>query len=137
MTTALVIGGEYYGRVPKNVPDGFSGSAWRAACGQRRFLATSLARLTKEHAITKIIHGGDPGAGILAHGWATKRDIAQEQVPLDRGLSKIEAMRRRNAAMIERRPDLVIAFQGGRTTRDAIKRALAAGITVLDLRGCK
>lgn len=136
MTTALVIGGEYYGRVPNDVPNGFNGHAKSVALRQQLFLAKTLSEQRELLGITRIIHTG-VGAGALAKIWAIKAGVDHAHVPVEPAATKRGALRQRNEAMVALRPDIVIAFQGGRVTRDVIRIALAAGIEVLDLRGCK
>ena len=83
--------------------------------------------------VAKLLHGGARGADRLAALWAERRGIPVEAHPADWSQGK-GAGPARNARMIALRPDLVIAFPGGPGTADAVRRARAAGIEVIDLR---
>ncbi|HEV7285225.1 MAG TPA: DUF2493 domain-containing protein [Kaistia sp.] len=78
-----------------------------------------------------LIHGGAPGADALADYWADIRGIPHRTFPADWNTHGKAAGPIRNQRMIdEGKPDLVIAFPGGRGTADMIRRAKAAGIPV-------
>jgi predicted Rossmann-fold nucleotide-binding protein len=82
-----------------------------------------------------VIHGGAPGADRLADQWARANGVRVEPYPADwsRGPSAGPA---RNARMVaESRPDLVVAFPGGRGTADMVMRARAAGVEVVEVVG--
>jgi predicted Rossmann-fold nucleotide-binding protein len=111
-------------------------------CGGRGYddYATVERVLGEIHAatpITVIIEGGATGADQLAFRWAaignrcgTETHAANWQ---DHGRA---AGPIRNATMLrEGRPDLVVAFPGGRGTADMIKRAKAAGVRVVKVAG--
>ena len=84
--------------------------------------------------ITLIIHGGQRGADTMAEGWAINRNIHSIPVKAEWGYGGI-AGRMRNAKMLrDQRPDLIIAFAGGRGTEDMVSRAVAAGIEARVLR---
>jgi hypothetical protein len=101
----------------------------------------TLNRLHAQKPITKIIHGGcrftkDPpqyyrGADGLADRWARSKHIEVDvhEAKWSEGRS---AGPKRNYIMITTsRPDYVVAFPGGKGTADAIRKADAAGLTVL------
>lgn len=106
-------------------------------CGGRTFSdATSLERvLDRIHAkrpIARIIQGGARGADSLASAWARKRGVSVSTYHADWDLYKASAGRRRNHQMLrEGRPDLVVAFPGGRGTMHMVEIAGAAGVPVL------
>lgn len=105
-------------------------------CGGRDFagynlLQDTLDAIRKDTGIDLMIQGGASGADALAARWAKKRGITV--------LTFMAAWHRhgkaagplRNQQMIEEgKPDLVIAFPGGRGTDDMVWRALQAGIEV-------
>lgn len=80
-----------------------------------------------------IIHGGAPGADTLADEWcdvfgARKRVFLADWKQHGRAAGPL-----RNARMIaEGKPDLVIAFPGGKGTADCVRKAKAAGIKVME-----
>jgi len=107
-------------------------------CGGRRYYDRRRVFDTLDEidgpqfAITCVIHGSATGADLLADEWATERKIEREAYPArwqERGRS---AGPERNARMLsEGRPELVVAFPGGRGTADMVRRARAAGVRVL------
>ena len=105
-------------------------------CGGRDYRNESkvydvLKKLHSDRPITHIIQGGSTGADAFAKVWAG----------LTRGVQPVtcDAMWRRdgdaagpirNAAMLGLKPDLVVAFTGGRGTANMVRLATNAGITV-------
>lgn len=78
-----------------------------------------------------IISGKAPGADSLAIDWAVVNFCAFIEFPASWELHGKSAGPIRNQQMIdEGRPDLVIAFPGGRGTADMIRRAQKSGIPV-------
>ncbi|MBP0440637.1 DUF2493 domain-containing protein [Tianweitania sediminis] len=78
-----------------------------------------------------IIEGGATGADLAAASWATFSRKHIETFPADWKTHGKAAGPIRNQRMIdEGKPDLVIAFPGGRGTADMIRRAEAASIPV-------
>ena len=81
--------------------------------------------------ITDIIHGGSRGADMLAHEWANRNNIRMWPYLADWKTLGRSAGPIRNQRMIDDgRPDMVVAFPGGKGTADMIKRAEVAGIHV-------
>lgn len=81
-----------------------------------------------------IIHGNARGADRLAGEWARLRGIPEESYPADWGRYGKRAGPIRNQEMLDRaKPDLVIAFPGGRGTTDMIARAEKANVRILKL----
>jgi hypothetical protein len=75
-----------------------------------------------------IIHGAAPGADTLAARWAELRQVPVEALPADWEKRDRAAGPIRNARMLaEGKPDLVVAFPGGRGTANMCKQARAAG----------
>lgn len=78
-----------------------------------------------------IIHGGAPGADTLAFEWVETFGGRQRVFPADWQKHGKAAGPIRNQRMLdEGKPNLVIAFPGGRGTADMVRRARAAGIEV-------
>jgi hypothetical protein len=107
-------------------------------CGGRTFddwerLAGVLDGLESMQA-SVIIHGAAPGADTLAGRWAELRQVPVEAFPADWEKHGRAAGPIRNARMLaEGKPDLVVAFPGGRGTANMCKQARAAGVEVLEV----
>jgi cysteine synthase len=113
-------------------------------CGGRNYpdrLAVwrELDRLTEaddDHPLGKvaltIIHGAcRSGADLWADEWAVVNWARFEEYPADWKAHGKAAGPIRNQRMLdEGKPDLVLAFPGGRGTQDMITRALRAGVRV-------
>lgn len=82
--------------------------------------------------ITTLIEGGATGADALAASWAVVEGVPIEQFPADWETHGRAAGPIRNQRMIdEGKPDIVVAFPGGRGTADMVRRAEKAGIKVI------
>lgn len=78
-----------------------------------------------------IIEGGARGADSLAGEWADARSVALEVYPADWNVHGKSAGHIRNQQMLdEGKPDLVIAFPGGRGTANMVLRAEQACVRV-------
>ena len=103
-------------------------------CGGRQFedrdtLNAALDKLHHERGFTLLIAGGARGADSLAEAWAKAAGVPRKiHTPY------WEYPGRRNQRTLDGgRPDLVVAFPGGRGTADMVGRARSAGIEVIDL----
>lgn len=100
----------------------------------RQALFDYLERIWRESApvdALEIIQGGATGADALAREWCCQREVAYFNVPANWKMLGKAAGPIRNQRMIdEYRPDLVIAFPGGRGTADMVNRADKAGVPV-------
>ena len=102
-------------------------------CGGRNFDDYEYLRSTLDAAImygaldiTEIIHGDARGIDRLVGKWANETGRQCRVFRYGRSVGP-----RRNQEMIYRgKPELVIAFPGGRDTQDIINRAMAVGIPV-------
>lgn len=84
--------------------------------------------------ITRLIHGDARGADHLAERWARWHFVAFSPYPANWSLHGGSAGRKRNQVMLDDgKPDLVIAFPGGRGTADMVRRAKAAGVPVREI----
>lgn len=106
-------------------------------CGGRDFSDSELlySVLTYAHKnyfeITTIIEGDAKGADRMAGYWAKKNKIKNEKYPADWAKHGRAAGPIRNKQMLdEGRPDLVLAFPGGKGTENMIKQAERAGVAV-------
>lgn len=105
-------------------------------CGGRNFddsalFSETMTELHAEHKFEMVIHGGAPGADRMADLWARMYGVERMTFPADWNRHGRAAGPIRNQQMLdEGKPDLVIAFPGGRGTRDMMKRAFSAGVKV-------
>lgn len=109
-------------------------------CGGRdytnyRHFATVMCDQQKEFGtFTVIIHGGAKGADWCAHLFAGNgRQELTYRAEWEKYGSSAGPIR--NQQMIdEGRPELVIAFPGGRGTADMVRRAKTAGIELVEVK---
>jgi hypothetical protein len=81
--------------------------------------------------VDAIIHGGARGADSMAGEFANETGIEEIVFPADWKMYGRRAGPIRNQQMLdEGKPDLVVAFPGGRGTADMVGRARTAGIEV-------
>lgn len=104
-------------------------------CGGRNYEDKALVDEVLSHCeLTVLIHGDCPtGVDRLVDEWARSQDeyIHIEQYPADWKKYGRPAGPIRNQQMLnEGKPDLVIAFPGGRGTADMVRRAKAEGVEV-------
>lgn len=92
--------------------------------------------LTQFHAntpITRLITGGATGVDSYAGGWAAVQAITIETYFAKWGEHGRAAGPIRNKQMLdEGKPDVVIAFPGGRGTANMVKQAREAGVRVIE-----
>jgi hypothetical protein len=81
-----------------------------------------------------VICGAANGADALAADWAIARSVALSWFPADWKRHGKAAGPIRNQKMLdEGKPDLCIAFPGGRGTADMVRRAREAGVEVREI----
>jgi YspA, cpYpsA-related SLOG family len=89
-------------------------------------------------AIGVLIHGGAPGADSLAECYAEDQGIPQRRFDIPpeewRRLGKKAGPLRNQRMLDEGKPDMVVAFPGGRGTVDMVRRAKKAGIPVMEIK---
>lgn len=108
-------------------------------CGGRDFrdkelLNQVLNDLAKVEVIDCIIEGDAEGADRLAGFWAKKHHVDLLLYPADWNRHKKSAGPIRNQKMLdEGKPDLVIAFPGGKGTAHMVKIAKEAGVEVKEI----
>ncbi len=108
-------------------------------CGGRGFfdrtmLFNTLDGLRRTYRALHIIDGAAFGADSLASEWAVENDQSLEEYPADWTRFGRAAGSIRNQRMLdEGKPDLVVAFPGGRGTADMVRRAKAAGVEVMEI----
>lgn len=105
-------------------------------CGGRDYNDTEtvfsvLSSLVADKPVTAIIHGAAAGADKIAGGWARLSGIPEEPFAADWNEHGRAAGAIRNRRMlVEGKPDLVIAFPGGRGTENMVAQAMKAGVPV-------
>lgn len=98
------------------------------------FTATMIDVGNKKGPITSVIAGGARGADTFAERLAKGWELPFRKYPADwkrhgRGAGHI-----RNQQMLdEGKPDLVVAFPGGKGTANMIERAKKAGVEVIEV----
>lgn len=81
-----------------------------------------------------IIEGGAIGADFMARIWSNWLGVEYEEYPADWKQYGIGAGVKRNIQMLETKPDLVVAFPGGRGTAHMVKIAKEAGVEVYEVQ---
>jgi glutamine amidotransferase PdxT len=93
-----------------------------------------LDKIAEDYSVSVVIHGAATGADTLAGYWAEDRGIEVIPVPAEWNLYGRQAGHIRNRLMLEQyKPDLVVAFPGGRGTRNMVTISKKAGIEVIEL----
>ena len=88
----------------------------------------------QEPKISFLIQGGAKGADEHARSWAKAHEVPQQEYEADWNKHGKAAGPIRNQKMLdEGKPDVVIAFPGGRGTADMVRRAKAAGVEVIEV----
>jgi hypothetical protein len=107
-------------------------------CGARDYTdastlwgALDTIRREAHHDTMVVIQGGAHGADQIAREWCRSRHVPYDNYPADWDKHGKSAGPIRNQRMIDQgKPDLVVAFPGGRGTADMVRRAQAAGVPV-------
>lgn len=97
----------------------------------REVLYVVLDRLHAEHGFKLLIHGDARGADRMGGEWAVVRGVEVLACPADWKKHGRAAGQIRNRMMLEEKPDLVVAFPGGKGTADMVAVAKKAGLTVI------
>ena len=134
----LVCGGRHFGRVPVNIrpwtPE-FEARA-RQAREERALIERTLAAFARAHTVTVLIEGGAQGTDRFARFWAERSGIRIETYDADWEHQGKAAGAIRNKRMLdEGKPEMVIAFPGGKGTLNMISQALRAGVPVMEVGG--
>jgi hypothetical protein len=97
-------------------------------------LRATLARLDSQVQFTELIHGGAQGADALAQEWALEQEIPIKMFLADwEKYGKAAGPIRNQQMLVEGKPDLVVAFQGGRGTASMVSRAQQAEAPVVEV----
>lgn len=106
-------------------------------CGGRDYVDQDVVNevldgIHERTSIGVVIHGGASGADTCARRWADAKQIAHWAFPAQWSKHGRAAGPIRNQMMLEEsRPNLVVAFPGGRGTADMSRRATEAGVQLL------
>jgi hypothetical protein len=106
-------------------------------CGGRDFRSPAqvwraLDKFHAERTITELMQGGATGVDQFARDWAAHNGIKRYVCRADWERYGRAAGPKRNARMLEWKPDMVIAFPGGRGTANMVKQASEAGVPVYE-----
>lgn len=103
------------------------------ACGGRRYADYEMLSATLDYYDpTTVIVGQMRGAESLAADWAVAHDVPlHEFVPDWQGHGPVAGRLCNQRMLDEGKPDLVVAFPGGRNTADIVRRAHKAGVEVV------
>ena len=108
-------------------------------CGGRDFadaemFNSAMGDLVRSRGMPEcIINGGARGADLLAREWAEHHAIQAVTVLADWDSHGRQAGPLRNQTMLDRSPNLVVAFPGGRGTADMVRRSRKAGVDVAEI----
>jgi hypothetical protein len=108
-------------------------------CGGRTFsdadlLFGVLDGLKERFPDLSIIHGAARGADQMTGRWAHENGVSCVAFPANWDAYGRSAGHVRNGEMLSRgKPDLVVAFPGGRGTANMIEQATAAGVKVVNV----
>lgn len=109
-------------------------------CGGRNYrdadrVSEILTLFYAEYGMDVLIHGGATGADSLASRWATDMSIPVKVYPANWDEHGKAAGLIRNEQMLrEGKPDVVIAFAGGRGTAHMVSIAKNAGVKVVQVK---
>lgn len=109
-------------------------------CGGRTFddkelIYATLDRLHKLHGFDVLIEGDAHGVDRIAGYWARRNRVDDLKFAAKWNDYGNAAGPIRNRKMLEDgRPDLVVAFPGGRGTENMVRLAKAAGVAVIEIK---
>lgn len=101
-------------------------------CGGRHYHDEARVYATLDRLAPKvIIEGGATGADLLAQAWAIDHEIHCETYFAEwKKFGRAAGAIRNQRMLTEGRPDMIVAFPGGKGTADMVRRAQTAGIKV-------
>lgn len=106
-------------------------------CGGRNYnnyerVCEVLNGIDREKSIKTVISGGASGADALAKKWANAHNKEFQEFPANWSIHGKSAGPKRNQEMLDAKPQLVVAFPGGRGTADMVGKALSAGVEIVE-----
>lgn len=103
------------------------------AYADRNHVYATLDAIHAKTPITHLIHGGARGADSHGREWAFERNVPMTAFMAEWKHKGKAAGPIRNRRMLETgKPDLVVAFPGGRGTADMCRQARVAGVEVIE-----
>lgn len=104
-------------------------------CGGRHFddaikVENELSLLHARAPISVLIHGGMPGIGMPAEGWARRNNVHLVRYPANWSMGKCGDTMRDRFMLADSRPDGLLAFPGGRRTDQLVCAAAERGLPV-------
>lgn len=100
----------------------------------QQWIYNHLDQLHKYKMIDSVVEGDAPGVDRIAGYWARKNGLTNLKFPVDWEKYGTAAGPIRNKQMLdEGKPDLVIAFPGGKGTANMVKLAKRAGVEVIEI----
>ena len=134
MTRVLVCGGRKWGEllVARGAPPDQIEAARALQSSQKQAVFDDLSRIMTKRVIDIIIEGGAAGADACAKSWAFRHWVKSKTYKADWKRGPAAGPMRNQRMIDDGKPDLVLAFPGGKGTLDMITRARAAGIEVID-----
>lgn len=126
----LITGGRNYGQKQEVWGDE---TVWFDNPVEIAYFNDTLDAIHRRKPITCIVHGGAKGADTLAKLWAQDNNVEQKEYLPDWNRHGVYAGPLRNAEMMDLNKDLqcVIAFPGGKGTKNCIGQAKTRKINVL------
>jgi hypothetical protein len=91
----------------------------------------TLTKMHMEKPFDAIIEGGAQGADRFAREWAEAHAVKVETYYADWRVGPKAGPIRNQRMLDDGRPDVVVAFAGGRGTADMVRRAMRAGVQVI------
>jgi hypothetical protein len=121
----LVCGGRYYARVPRFCEGEEYARLGARARHEKDILETVMAELWDGgKGMRHLVHGGALGADMAAGHWAERHGVFQEVYEADwDGYGRAAGPMRNRLMLDDSRPDLVVAFPGGRGTANMVSIA--------------
>lgn len=108
------------------------GRAFSRETKEWSFIYKELDEVRNLYGLTHLIQGGATGADACARAWAIYNELPFTQYPARWKIHGKGAGYIRNKQMLdEGRPDLVVAFPGGKGTAMMVDIAVKAGVKVL------
>lgn len=107
-------------------------------CGGRDYVNRSkifeeLDSIHTDRPITELIHGAASGADTISGEWALLRGIPVRRFPARWNVhGKAAGYIRNRQMLVEGKPNLVVAFPGGKGTAMMIQLAKGAGVEVIE-----
>ena len=104
-------------------------------CGGRHYrdfkrVWGALNKLHAKYPVTCLISGGCSGADTFAKDWADQTNIPSQIYKADWAVGPKAGPERNQRMLDEGKPEVVVAFSGGRGTDDMMRRAKAANVRV-------